>query len=355
MKKILVTGGCGFIGSNTSLALLEKGYELLIVDSLVNSYQIVIDKIKSLCFEKNPENTNNIKLINCDLKDRNSLEKIFKESNTDGNKISAVLHFAGLKAVSDSLLDPLSYWSSNVLGTINLLNVMDKFECKTLVFSSSATIYGVNNSKENLKESHYKKPLNPYGMTKETIEKILINLNSVEKNDWRIAILRYFNQIGAHTSGELGESPKNTPNNIMPIINSVASGEREYLNIFGNDWNTLDGTPIRDYIHVMDLADGHLKAMEHLFKSSKSSLVTVNLGTGIGKSVLQLIHVFEEVNNISIPYSFSSRRAGDIEYSVADNKKAKELLNWKPNKDIKDMCKDSWNWVSKNPNGYSDK
>ncbi|MBO8219539.1 UDP-glucose 4-epimerase GalE [Prochlorococcus marinus] len=355
MKKVLVTGGCGFIGSNTSLALLEKGYELLIVDSFVNSYPIVINKIKNLFFEKYVKKTNKIKLINCDLKDRDSLEKAFEESNKDGNKISAVIHFAGLKAVSDSLLDPLSYWTSNVLGTVNLLNVMEKFECRTLVFSSSATIYGTNNSKENLKENHYKNPLNPYGMTKETIEKILNNLNNVEKNDWRIAILRYFNPIGAHTAGELGESPKNTPNNIMPIINSVALGKRGYLNIFGNNWNTPDGTPIRDYIHVMDLADGHIKALEYLCKNSKPNLITLNLGTGIGKSVLQLINIFEEVNKISIPYRFASRRAGDIEYSVADNSMAKQLLNWEPHKDIKAMCKDSWNWVSKNPNGYSNR
>tara|TARA_Y100001978_G_C23679153_1_gene428050 strand:+ start:716 stop:1768 length:1053 start_codon:yes stop_codon:yes gene_type:complete len=350
MKKILVTGGCGYLGSHTSLALLKKGYELVILDSLINSYPIVIDKIKSLLNKSNPNIGNQIHLKVCDLCDLNLLRNVFKEFSRD-NPISAVIHFAGLKAVSDSITFPLKYWNSNVLGTINLLKTMDEFNCRNLVFSSSATIYGLNAKKKNLREDALKSPVNTYGDTKYTIEKILNSLIQSNRDDWRFAILRYFNPIGAHSSGIIGESPKIFANNIMPIINSVALRQRKHLCIFGNDWNTLDGTPIRDYIHVEDLAEGHIKALEHLCKN-KSKQISLNLGTGNGCSVLQLIKVFEEVNNINIPYRFSPRREGDIAYSVADNSLAKEILNWRPQKDLNDMCKDSWNWVSKNPNGY---
>ncbi len=351
MKKILVTGGCGFIGSHTSLALLEKGYELLIVDSLVNSFPVVIEKIISLLNKSYPNIEKQIHLKKCDLCDLNLLKKVFQEFNSD-KPISAVMHFAGLKAVSDSLSFPLSYWESNVLGTINLLKVMDEFDCRNLVFSSSATIYGFHEKKKDLKEDDFKKPFNTYGDTKYTIEKILKSLVQANRKDWRFAILRYFNPVGAHTSGIIGESPRNFANNIMPIINSVALRQREHLYIFGNDWNTLDGTPIRDYIHIDDLVEGHIKALEHLFKN-KSKEISLNLGTGRGSSVLQLIKVFEEVNHINIPYKFSPRRDGDIAYYVADNSLAKKVLNWEPKKDLHEMCKDSWNWVSKNPYGYS--
>ncbi len=350
MKKILVTGGCGYIGSHTSLALLEKGYELVIVDSLVNSFPIVVEKIKKILNKSVPNIENKIHLKKCDLCDFNLLKNVFQEFSGD-NSISAVIHFAGLKAVSESISFPLRYWNNNVLGTINLLKVMDQFNCRNLVFSSSATIYGVNDTKKNLKEDDPKNPINTYGDTKYTIEKILNNLIQTNRNEWRSAILRYFNPIGAHNSGTIGESPRNFGNNIMPIINSVALRQREHLCIFGNDWNTIDGTPIRDYIHIEDLADGHVKALEHLLKK-KSKQISLNLGTGNGSSVLQLIKVFEEVNNINILYRFSPRRDGDIAYSVADNSLAKKVLNWQPQKNLHDMCKDSWNWVSKNPNGY---
>ena len=350
MKTILLTGGCGFIGSHTALSLLERGYELIIIDSLVNSYPIVIEKIKSLLYTSQPNCRSQIHFINCDLRDRNSLKKVFQKFSGEST-ISAVIHFAGLKSVSDSLSFPLTYWSSNVLGTINLLEIMDEFNCRNLVFSSSATIYGANEKKQNLKEDNLKNPLNTYGETKLTIEKILNSLVQSNKIDWKVAILRYFNPIGAHFSGTIGESPKNYATNIMPIINSVALNQRENLNIFGNDWNTPDGTPIRDYIHVEDLAEGHIKALEYLYKSESKQII-LNLGTGKGNSVLQLIKVFEEVNNIHIPYQYSPRRNGDIEYSVADNSLAKKILDWEPKKDLRHMCKDSWNWVSKNPNGY---
>ena len=350
MKRILITGGCGFIGSHTALALLKKEYELVIIDSLVNSFPIVIEKIKILLKKSHPNVDKQIHLKICDLCDFHLLKSIFQEFNTE-NPISAVIHFAGLKAVSESISLPLKYWDSNVSGTINLLKIMDEFNCRNLVFSSSATIYGVNDKKQNLKEDDLKNPLNTYGETKYTIEKILNSLIQSNKKDWRLATLRYFNPIGAHFSGIIGESPRNYPTNIMPIITSVALRKREFLSIYGDNYNTPDGTPIRDYIHVEDLAEGHIKALEYLIQG-KSKQLTLNLGTGKGNSVLELIHVFEEVNNISIPYKFSSRRSGDIEYSVADNLQAKTLLNWEPIKDIKDMCKDSWNWVYKNPNGF---
>tara|TARA_A100001388_G_C28774674_1_gene506445 strand:+ start:1614 stop:2675 length:1062 start_codon:yes stop_codon:yes gene_type:complete len=350
MKRILVTGGCGYIGSHTALSLLERGNELIIVDSLVNSFPIVIQKIKRILKLTHPKIRSQIHLVNCDLDDFDSLENVFKQFSKD-KPISAVMHFAGLKAVSDSISFPLSYWNANVSGTINLLKIMDEFNCRNIVFSSSATIYGSKENRKNLKEGDSKNPLNTYGETKYTIEKILSSLIQSNKKDWRIAILRYFNPIGAHPSGIIGESPKNYATNIMPIITNVALRKREYLNIFGDNYNTPDGTPIRDYIHVEDLAEGHIKALEHLFEGKSNQLI-LNLGTGKGNSVLELIHIFEKVNNISIPYKFASRRSGDIEYSVADNLQAKKLLNWEPNKDIEDMCKDSWNWVSKNPNGY---
>ena len=350
MKRILITGGCGFIGSHTSLALLKKGYELVIVDSLVNSFPIVIEKIKSLLKNSDPKLENHIHLKVCDLCDFNLLKRVFQEYSND-NPISAVMHFAGLKAVSDSISFPLKYWNSNVAGTINLLKVMDEFNCRNLVFSSSATIYGDNEKNNNLKEDDFFNPVNTYGYTKYTIEKILNSLIQANRNDWRFAILRYFNPIGAHTSGIIGESPRNIATNIMPIISNVALRQREHLHIFGDDWDTVDGTPIRDYIHVEDLADGHIKALEHLYEK-KSKQICLNLGTGNGTSVMQLIKAFEEVNNLHIPYKISPRRKGDIAYSVADNSLAKKILNWTPQKDIHDMCKDSWNWVSKNPNGF---
>ena len=350
MKKILVTGGCGYIGSHTSLALLKKGYELVIVDSLVNSFPIVIEKIKNLLNKSHPNIGNQIHLKKCDLCNFNLLKNVFNEFNGD-NPISAVIHFAGLKSVSDSISFPLEYWNSNVLATINLLKVMDEFNCRNLVFSSSATIYGLNEENKHLKEDDLKNPVNTYGDTKYTIEKILNSLNRTNKHDWRFAILRYFNPIGAHTSGIIGESSRIPTKNIMPIINSVALRQRENLCIFGNDWDTLDGTPIRDYIHIEDLAEGHIKALEHLCKN-KINQITLNLGTGYGSSVLQLIKAFEEVNNINIPYRFSPRRDGDVAYLVADTSLTKDILNWRPKRNLHDMCKDSWNWFSKNPNGY---
>ena len=350
MKTILVTGGLGFIGSHTCVKLLEKGYKILILDSLINSSIKVIDRIKKITLDVKYDVNENLKFYKCDLRDEFKLESIFKQNTSDKKKIDAVIHFSGLKAVSESVKDPLKYYDFNVLSTINLLKIMDKFDCKKIVFSSSATIYGNNCEDSNIKEDAPINPINPYGITKVVIENILQNL-FLGSNSWSVSILRYFNPIGAHPSGLIGESPLKTPTNIFPIINEVASGERKNLNIFGNDWDTFDGTGIRDYIHVMDLADGHVLALEYLFKNV-GEIIKLNLGTGNGTSVLELISTFKSVNNIEIPYLFTQRRKGDVSRAVADISLAKEKLNWFPIRDLKTMCKDGWEWKKQNINGY---
>jgi len=350
MKTILVTGGLGFIGSHTCVTLLEKGYKILILDSLINSSIKVIDRIKNITLDSKNNLNEKLEFFECDLRDELKLENIFKNNTSDSKKIDAVIHFAGLKAVSESTNNPLKYYDFNVLSTINLLKIMERFNCKKIVFSSSATIYGSNGRNCNIQEDAPINPINPYGETKVVIENILQNL-FLSSNNWSISILRYFNPIGAHPSGLIGESYLKTPNNIFPIINEVASGERKNLNIFGNDWDTYDGTGVRDYIHVMDLADGHVLALEYLFKNV-GEIIKLNLGTGNGTSVLELIAIFKLVNNLEIPYLFTQRRQGDVSRAVADISLAKEKLNWSPIRDLKTMCKDGWNWKKQNINGY---
>ena len=342
MSKILVTGGTGFIGSHTCILLLEKGYDLVIIDSLVNSSDYSIKRIRNFIGENNNSFSDRIKFYKADLRDNFSIQNVFKLESKNNQIIDAVIHFAGLKAVGESTLEPLKYWDFNVLSTINLLKVMAEFNCKTIIFSSSATIYESN---ENflLNEETIIKPINPYGSTKATIEQILNDLYNSEPNDWKIANLRYFNPIGAHPSGLLGEDPLGKPNNIFPIILKVASGELSQLRIFGNDWNTPDGTGIRDYIHVMDLAEGHIKAFEFL-ERNKPGIINLNLGTGLGTTVLELINTFQKVNKIKINYIFDERRPGDKEYVVADNKRAKNILEWKNIRGLEEMCRDGWNW-----------
>lgn len=347
MKNLLVTGGSGFIGSHTAITLLRKGYNLIIIDSNINSSSDVIEKIILILKLEGIDVRKNLTFVKGDIRDEQLLINIFDKSIKTNKPIESVVHFAGLKAVNESIKFPLKYWENNVTGTITLLKVMQKFNCKSIVFSSSATIYGERNSFIKIKENSDIKPINIYGKTKEVIENIISSLYSSNYGAWKIAILRYFNPIGAHYSGIIGENPKIEATNIVPIISKVAVRQEDSLQIFGDNWDTKDGTCIRDYIHVMDLAEGHLKALEYI-SSKESELLKVNLGTGKGTSVLELVKNYEEVNQIKIPYSFTSRREGDIPYSVADNSLAKSLLNWEPKYDIKDMCKDNWNWVSNN-------
>ena len=350
MKSILVTGGTGFIGSHTSLLLLEKGYSLIILDSLINSSKNVIDRILTILESKKVNFNERIKFVKGDIKNKLDIEEAFDLGNSLDQKIEAVIHFAGLKSVSDSVFNPITYWQNNVIGTINLLEIMQKNNCKTFVFSSSATVYK-SRSDKLLDEQDICAPVNPYGNTKLTIERILLDLQKSQPLEWKIACLRYFNPVGAHKSGLIGEDPLKKANNIFPNITQVAIGKLNGIKIFGSDWPTPDGTGIRDYIHVMDLAEGHLSALNYLTKQ-KPQILTLNLGTGVGTSVLGIIKKFEEVNKVSIPFHFEERRKGDNAFVVSDNSLAKSILCWIPTRDIEDICKDGWNWQIKNPNGY---
>tara|TARA_B100001250_G_C19755910_1_gene770090 strand:- start:18 stop:1073 length:1056 start_codon:yes stop_codon:yes gene_type:complete len=349
--KILVTGGAGFIGSHTCLTLLEKDYEVVVIDSFINSnkksLQRVIDILKS---NKNIKNIK-IELIEADIRDENILDKIFSDSLRIGKPFEAVIHFAGLKSVKESKLNPINYWDFNVNGSIKLLTVMNRYKCRTIVFSSSAAIYGAFNNNEPINEDQAINPINPYGMTKAAIEQLLNNLYESNPSEWKIANLRYFNPIGAHSSGLIGESPTGIPDNIFPYITQVASGSLDRLTIYGNDWPTKDGTGIRDYIHVVDLAEGHILALEYLV-GNKSQIINLNLGTGSGTSVLELVNTFETVNSIQVPFEFTGRRIGDSCSLIANNSKAYSYLKWTPKRDLKAMCRDGWKWQSSNPEGY---
>ena len=331
MSKILVTGGTGYIGSHTVIELLKAGEELVIVDNFSNSSPEVLEKIKEITKK-------DFEFYKADLLDEEKIEEIFKEK-----EIESVIHFAGLKAVGESVEKPIEYYHNNITGTLVLLKLMKKYNCKKLVFSSSATVYG--NPKElPIKEEFPLSTTNPYGSTKLMIEQILQDIAIADKN-FRVAILRYFNPIGAHESGLIGEVPNGIPNNIMPYIMKVAIGEYKELTIFGNDYPTPDGTGIRDYIHVVDLSKGHLKALEKIRK--ESGVKIYNLGTGRGYSVLELVKTFEKVNNVKIAYKIGKRRSGDIPACYADPSKAEKELNWKAEKSIEEMCRDSWNFIKK--------
>ena len=333
---VLVTGGAGYIGSHTVIELLNSGNQVIIVDNFYNSQPEVLKRIKELSGK-------DFKFYEADVLNREELTKIFEE-----NKIDSVIHFAGYKAVGESVEKPLEYYHNNLTSTFILCEVMKKFGVKNLVFSSSATVYGLNNISP-LKEELPLSTTNPYGTTKLMIEQILNDLWNSDK-EWSIALLRYFNPIGAHESGRIGENPNGIPNNLMPYITQVAVGKREKLSVFGSDYDTVDGTGVRDYIHVVDLAKGHIKALEKHSKINK--IEAYNLGAEKGYSVLQLVEAFEKANGVKIPYVISERRAGDVATCYADSSKAKEQLGWEAEKTIEDMCKDSWNWQSKNPNGY---
>ena len=349
MKKILVTGGVGFIGSHVTISLLEKNYDVVIVDSFLNSSKSFYLRMIELINSINPLFKKNLHLYEGDIRNSHFLEKIFLDAKKEDKLIEGVIHLAGLKAVKESVNFPLNYWNCNLIGAIRLLEAMDKFNCHCLIFSSSATIYGKN---QNLliNENSNINPINPYGFTKATIEFMLQNLFESDKQKWQIANLRYFNPIGAHSSGLIGENPKGMPNNVFPLINKVASKEIKKLKIFGNDWNTKDGTCIRDFIHIMDLADGHIMALEYFLKMKNSKFLNLNLGTGKPTSVLELVKTFQKINNVEVPYDFVNRREGDVDRIVADNKLAKKTLNWEPKRKISDMCSDGWKWHSNNKN-----
>lgn len=333
---ILVTGGAGYIGSHTCVELLNAGHQVIIVDNLFNSKRESIKRIEGITNKK-------LKFYLLDIMDRDSLKVVFEE-----NEIDAVIHFAGLKAVGESVELPLKYYQNNITGTLVLCDLMAEFKVKKIVFSSSATVYGMRNISP-LTEDLPLSTTNPYGTTKMFIERILGDLYHSD-NDWSIALLRYFNPIGAHESGMIGEDPNGKPNNLMPFITQVAIGKRNELSVFGNDYDTPDGTGVRDYIHVVDLAKGHLKALEYI--SNNNVIEAINLGTGKGYSVLDMIETFMETNDVKVPYVISDRRPGDIATCYAATDKAFKLLNWKADKSLSDMCRDSWKWQMKNPEGY---
>ncbi|MEZ5759421.1 MAG: UDP-glucose 4-epimerase GalE [Emcibacteraceae bacterium] len=335
---ILVTGGTGYIGSHTVLQLLEAGHQVTVIDNLCNSSPESLNRIKNIT------GINEISFYEMDIRDADRLNGLFSDHNFD-----AVIHFAGLKAVGESTQKPLEYYDNNVGGTTVLCEAMKKAGVKTLVFSSSATVYGDPKTVPINEDAPTGGTTNPYGTSKLMIEQMLSDLYNSD-GAWNIARLRYFNPVGAHESGLIGEDPTGIPNNLMPYITQVAAGKLKELSVFGDDYDTPDGTGVRDYIHVVDLANGHLKALEKL--EEKPGLVTFNLGTGNGYSVLDAIHAFENVNKIKIPYKIAPRRAGDIASCYADPTRAKTDLHWQATKNLNDMVRDAWNWQSKNPNGY---
>ena len=335
--RVLVTGGAGYIGSHTCVELVSAGHDVIIVDNLCNSKEMVLDRIKKIT-------NKDIRFYKIDITDKDELEKVFISE-----KIDVVIHFAGLKAVGESVAEPLKYYYNNLTGTFILCELMQKYGVKNLVFSSSATVYGDPISVP-IAEEFSLSCTNPYGRTKLMIEDILRDLY-IADNTWNIAILRYFNPIGAHISGTIGEDPNGIPNNLVPYITQVAVGKLEVLNVYGNDYDTIDGTGVRDYIHVVDLAKGHLKALDKL-ASAHIGVREYNLGTGSGYSVLQMVKAFEKACGKEIPYKIVDRRLGDIAACYSKTDRAKNELSWEAEKGLDEMCEDSWRWQSLNPNGY---
>ena len=337
--KILVTGGAGYIGSHTCVELLEKGMEVVCIDNLVNSNYKAVERVEQITGK-------HIEFYEDDVRDRNKLDKIFTD-----HKIDCVIHFAGLKAVGESVSMPLEYYDNNLNSTIVLCQTMKEHGVKDIVFSSSATVYSADNEVPLAETSKTGMCTNPYGWTKYMNEQILRDTaNAVD--DWTVTLLRYFNPIGAHSSGLIGEDPRGIPNNLMPYISQVAIGRREKLSVFGNDYNTHDGTGVRDYIHVVDLARGHVAAIEYMLKHRGESVF--NLGTGTGYSVLDMVKAFEKVSGRPVPYQIVDRRPGDIGTVYASPDKSAQLLGWKAQYNLEDMCRDTWAWQSKNPMGYGE-
>jgi len=336
---ILVTGGAGYIGSHTLIELDKARYNFVVCDNLSNSSKAAISSVSKII-------NKDIEFVEGDIRDGDKLRDIFIKYN-----IKAVIHFAGLKAVGESVDKPLKYYDNNVIGTIRLLEVMQEFNCKKIVFSSSATVYGEPESMPIKEDFQTGNTTNPYGTSKYMIERILKDLY-ISDSSLKISILRYFNPIGAHESSLIGEDPNDIPNNLMPYISQVSAGKLEYLKIFGDNYPTHDGTGVRDYIHVVDLASAHVKALDYLNRANNGTIITTNLGTGNGYSVLDVVKAFEKVSGKKIPYKIVDKRAGDIAICYADTSLAKELLGWKATRDIEQMCKDTWSWQKSNPNGY---
>ena len=340
---ILITGGAGYIATHTLVELKKANFDFVVYDNLSNSSKEALKRVKKITGAK-------IKFVKGDIRDKKALRKVFKTYSID-----SVIHFAGLKAVGESVAKPLKYYDNNVVGTIKLLEVMREFDCKKIVFSSSATVYGNPKSCPIDESFDVGATTNPYGTSKYMIERILEDLY-ISDNSFKIAILRYFNPVGAHESGLIGENPNGIPNNLMPYISQVAVGKLKELSVFGSDYKTKDGTGVRDYIHVVDLANAHVKAIEYLNSSNYSfENSKINIGTGTGYSVLDMIKAFERASGKKVSYKIVDRRAGDIASCYANPKKAKEILDWEAKFNLEDMCKSSWNWQNKNPNGYKNK
>ena len=336
---ILVTGGAGYIGSHTCVELLNAGYGVVVVDNLCNSNPKSLERVEALTSKK-------VKFYEGDVRDEALMRKIFQE-----NELSAVIHFAGLKAVGESVAQPWRYYDNNLNSTLVLTKVMGEAGVKRIIFSSSATVYSGDNEMPLRETSRTGNCTNPYGWTKYMTEQILSGMCNADK-EWSVVLLRYFNPIGAHESGRIGEDPRGIPNNLMPYITQVAIGRRDHLSIFGNDYDTPDGTGVRDYIHVVDLAKGHVAAVKYVTENEGCEVF--NLGTGTGYSVLDMVHAFEEANGVKVPYEIVARRPGDLATCYADPAKSAEVLGWKAEKNLVDMCRDSWRWQSQNPMGYGE-
>lgn len=335
--KILVTGGAGYIGSHTIVQLLNAGYDAAVIDNLSNSSEESLKRVEKITGKS-------VKFYNADIRDEEKIYEIIKAEAP-----AAVIHFAGLKAVGESVAKPLEYYDNNINGTLCLVRAMDRADVRQIIFSSSATVYGSPAFNPITEDCPKGVCTNPYGWTKWMIEQILTDLHTSD-NRWRVVLLRYFNPVGAHESGLIGEDPKGIPNNLMPYITQVAVGKREFLGVFGSDYNTPDGTGVRDYIHVVDLANGHLKALEYI--TAHEGVDVFNLGTGNGSSVLDMVKAFSEASGVDIAYKIMPRRPGDIDSCYCNPEKAKRLLGWEATHDLADMCASSWKWQSQNPNGY---
>ena len=336
---ILVTGGAGYIGSHTVVELQNSGYDVIVCDNLSNSSRTSLERVKMITGKDVP-------FYLADIRDRDAMNEIFEKEQID-----SVIHFAGLKAVGESVAKPWEYYDNNITGTLTLIDVMRKHNVKNIIFSSSATVYGIPEYSPITEDFPKGQCMHPYGWTKSMLEQILSDMHTSDPS-WNVVILRYFNPIGAHKSGLIGEDPSGIPNNLMPYVTQVAVGKRPELGVFGNDYNTHDGTGVRDYIHVVDLAVGHVKALRKI--EENAGLKIYNLGTGTGYSVLDIVHNFEDATGVPVPYSIKPRRPGDIDIYYASPKKAKDELGWEAQYGVKEMCEDSWRWQKMNPNGYGE-